>query len=184
MRIQGAEQKVCAEEKKPSSDEELGGKNNTQNKEKRSEYLLKELNASKAYKETSGTHEKRTKAEEINDQTSGKGVDGLMKEGKVNVHKKKGKGGTFKRLERTKTSQTGSVSEPDPKKRGAIAMEIEEEADNAKKARMVVDSEGGKEIQVNSSLVISENCLGTKNAVVEHKFDMKAGLTDQSRGTK
>lgn len=124
-------------------------------------------------------------AEEINDQNSGKGIDGLMKEGKVNVHKKKGKGGTFKRLERTKMAQPSSVSEPDSKKRGAIAMEIEEEVDNAKKARMIVDSEGGKEIQVNNSPVkSSENCQGTKNAVAEHKLDMKVGLTDQSRGAK
>lgn len=184
LEIQGAEQKVSMEGKSLSSGEDLGSKNNNKI-EKVGGSLLKELNTSKTYEGTSGTHENRMKAEEINNQTSGKGTEGLVREAKVKMDKNKGNCGTFKRFECTKRSQPCSASEPDLKKRGAVAMEIEEEAENVKRARMVVDSEGGKEIQVSDSPVkISENSQETENVIVEHKLDMKAGLTDQSRGTK
>lgn len=184
LEIQGVEQKISTEGKSSSSGDELGNKNN-EKKDKMGGSLRNEVITSKTYEGTLATNEKKSKAEEIRNQTSGKETEGLMREANAKVDKKKQKCGTFKRFERTNRSQPCSVSEPDQKKRGAVAMEIEEEADNVKRAKMVVDSEGGKVIQVNiSPVVTSENGQETENVIVEHRLDMKAGLTDQSRGTE
>lgn len=98
---------------------------------------------------------------------------------------KKDKRGTFKRQERIKQISTKDASETELKKRGHSDMDLDEEPEILKKCKMEVDSEAGTE--VHADRMDNEHNVEGCGEVIKpenQKTELKAGLSEQSRGVK